>query len=83
MNPSIEGYLDALLEGANDDEVRAMAEQTVAVAGLVLGNRQLRSALTDTAMNCVSLFVNSFTSVRHIVTRCVETLNRRDAETYR
>jgi F-type H+-transporting ATPase subunit delta len=50
VNPSIEGYLDALLEGASDDEVRAMAEQTAAVADLVSGNRQLRSALTDTAI---------------------------------
>ncbi len=50
MNPSIEGYLDALVEGASDDEVRAMAEQTAAVAALVSGNRQLRSALTDTAI---------------------------------
>lgn len=50
MNPSIEGYLDALLEGASDDEVQTMAEQTAAVADLVAGNGQLRSALADTAV---------------------------------
>lgn len=50
MNPSIQGYLDALLEGTSSEELGQSAREAAAVAQTVADHPQLRSALTDTAI---------------------------------
>lgn len=50
MNPAIQGYVDALLEAADAEQTRRMAEDATAVVRLVAENRQLRAALTDTSI---------------------------------
>lgn len=50
MNPALEGYASAVLEGIGEDERRRTAEDLARIHELFLHNEDLRATLTDTAL---------------------------------
>lgn len=50
MNPALQGYSAAIAEAAGSDALTGVASDVEAIEQLVLGNPQLRAALSDTAV---------------------------------
>lgn len=50
MNPSLQGYADALHESAGGEQLRQLAEESAALSRLVGSSAELRGVLTDTSI---------------------------------
>ena len=54
MNPALQGYSAAIAEAAGSDALAGVASDVESIEQLVLGNAQLRAALSDTAVPGIS-----------------------------